>query len=197
MMDEERSRALSKGMAGLLRHANAPGFTLDAEGFAGVEAVVAAINATSRPTGLGVSFDAGMLAEVVGGDPKGRFELSGDGRRVRAVSGHSVAVDLSLRPYAPGGPLWFGTVVDMVDRIVAEGMTGSAKLKVRLSDSLDAAMEVAIARGCGGPAVFEVDAQRLARDGWTFGLAANGEILVDRFGPGYATPCVMAPVPGR
>lgn len=72
-----------------------------------------------------------------------------------------------------------------------EGFLGSKKLKVRLLESEETAAAVASARR-GEPVIVRVDAQRLAKEGRTFGRAANGEILVDRFGPEY---CSEVPLP--
>ena len=195
-MDQDALNAFSKGLSGLLRHNNGEPLSFDSHGFADVGAAVAAMNATKRARNLGVGFDADALAEVVARDGKGRFELSGDGSRVRAVSGHSFEVDLSLEPFAPTGPLWYGTVLDKAGKIVAEGLTDSRKIKVRLHDSPEAATAVAEARGREGPAVFEVDAERMASDGFAFGRTANGEILVDHFGPPYLTLLEPGHAPG-
>lgn len=195
-MDQDAAKAFSKGLSGLLRHNQGGALSFDAQGFAEVDAVVDAMNATKRPGNLGVRFDAAALAETVANDAKGRFQVTEDGRRVRAVSGHTFEVDLALEPFRPEGPLWFGTVVDKAAKIAAEGMTGSRKLKVRLSDSLEGATAIAEARGCGGPAVFEVDALRMAADGFTFGRTTNGEILVGHFGPQYLSLLEPAHAPG-
>jgi putative RNA 2'-phosphotransferase len=195
-MDENTVRALSKGVSSLLRHNEGNLIAVGPDGYASVDDVVRAVNATRRPGNLGIVFDAAALAEVVAHNDKARYEVSGDGLRIRAVSGHSFPVDLGNRPYVPAGPLYFGTVTDKAEIIAADGMTGSRKLKVRLSDSLDAARTIAEKRGCGGPAVFEIDAPALARDGFAFEVALNGEILVDPFGPAYLTRVPDAPAPG-
>ncbi len=192
-MDDNAVRAYSKGMSGFLRHNPGGALPVGPDGYVPVEALVAAVNGTRRPGGLGVPFDAAALAEVVERDGKGRFEVSPDGLSVRAVSGHSFPVALGQPPYLPSGPLYFGTVLDRAEAIEAEGLTRSSKIQVRLCVTVEEAWTIAEARGCGGPVVFEVDAQRMAADGHAFTRAPNGEILTDRFGPGYLTRTAPAP----
>lgn len=197
---EGSPKVLSSSMVGLLRHNEKDALEIDGSGWAEVGAVVAAVASRTSVVRSGHPFDRDVLFRIVRDDAKGRFEIDPAGTRIRAVSGHSIDVDLGLEPYVPTGPLWFGTVVDHKERIAREGMTGSAKRKVRLLEDREAAEAVAVSRGCGGPMVLEIDAPALAAAGLAFGRNTAGEILVDRFGPGYAVETALlsdAPTPGR
>ena len=66
-----------------------------------------------------------------------RFGLSPDGKKIRALSGHSFEVYLGYPPYGPKGDLYFGTSVLAADEIVEHGLTQSTKVKVRLSTLLN------------------------------------------------------------
>src|SRR5690606_14765672 len=107
-----------------------------------------------------------------------------DGDTIRALSGHSFPVDTGGEPFDPDGPLYFGTT-QASRRVLDEGLLNSKKLKVRLSYSHQEAFGIASSRPAGDPLVIEVDAVRLAQDGWSFELLSNGEILTNPIGPEY------------
>lgn len=144
------------------------------------------------------------LMEVVSADTNGRFEFSADSwdedevfrwdvARLRACSGHSLDVDLGLEEFRPEGELFFGTVEDRADRIAAEGLTRGTKLRTRLLQTEAAALDVAVRRGCSGPAVFAINAVAMHVDGHSFQMASNGEILGPKVPAAYVRRVEMAP----
>jgi len=186
-LTDRQRKNLSTAFVGLLRHNEGQRIAIDRQGWADLDDVIGILSAYQRVQDVGLPLDRDLIAEMVCGDEKNRFQLSDDGRRIRATSGHSFEVDLGLAPFVPETPLYFGTVVDKADDIRREGLTGSAKNKVRLVRTQEEALAIAEARGCEGPLVLEIDAPALARDGFEFGIAPSGEILVDRFGAEYVT----------
>ena len=95
LMEKERATAISKYLSLVLRHnPAAAGVTLDAEGWVGVEDLLAG---AARH---GYSFTRAELEEVVQKNEKQRFAFSLDSQRIRANQGHSVSVDLRQRSLA-------------------------------------------------------------------------------------------------
>src|SRR3712207_4805317 len=96
--------ALSKRLSLVLRHRPASvGLELDEQGWVDVTALLDAFAERGTP----VSRDD--LARVVDTNDKQRFEWDHGTDRIRARQGHSVAVDLGLRPADPPAVLFHGT----------------------------------------------------------------------------------------
>jgi len=183
-LDRPNLDKLSRAMSLILRHNSGGKLHIDRYGYADVTQVCSVLTSFSRFDGAEVTPD--MLAEAAADPSKKRFGLSEDGRRIRALSGHSFSVDLGLEPFVPSGDLYFGTSRNALDRILTDGFLGSSKLKVRLLDKPDLALAVARTRE-GEPLVIAVDACRLHGSGWSFGRSESGEILTDRFGGEYCS----------
>lgn len=165
-----RGEADGRYLAYLLRHdPAAAGLTLDEAGWVDVEALVTGAAAAGRP------LDRAAVERIVAADGKGRFELR-EGR-VRAVQGHSVDVDLGLRPVPPPPVLFHGTVERFLDRILAEGLRPGGRMHVHLSGDVATARQVGRRRGA--PVVLQVDAAASHADGHPFLRASNGVWLTD------------------
>lgn len=172
-------RSLGKALALLLRHDPGRfGVTLDAAGWAELDAVAGAIRADGAPIGRE------RLLRVVAEDDKGRFVLSADGRRIRAAQGHSLGVDLGLQPVEPPELLWHGTRAPLVPRILAEGLRPMGRQHVHLSADEATARRVALRRR-GEIAILRVLAGEMARAGLALYRAENGVWLADGVPPGF------------
>ena len=89
----------SKRLSSVLRHVpESVGLTLDAAGWADVEALLAALGWTRAE-----------LEHVVATNDKRRFALDGSRTRIRASQGHSVPVDLGYAARTPPAVLFHGT----------------------------------------------------------------------------------------
>ena len=126
----------------------------------------------------------GVCAVIEAGD-KPRFQLSTDGRRIRARYGHSVPVDLGHDPQLPPETLYHGTVAAALEAIAADGLQPRSRQQVHLSEDVHTARQVGARRG--RPIVLEVAAGRMAADGHRFTRAADGIWLVDHVPPAYLT----------
>lgn len=74
----------SKFLSYVLRHQpEAIGLTLDAEGWADVDALIAGATSAGR------ELDLALIQQIVSTNDKKRFTLSDDNSRIRAVQGHS------------------------------------------------------------------------------------------------------------
>ena len=171
-MDARRLMKVSKWLALHLRHRpKRIGLTLDGAGWADVDQLLA------RAESARFALTRAELLEVVATNDKRRYELDVAGRRIRAVQGHTVAVDLDLVPVAPPDVLYHGTTDRFVVPILAEGLRPMGRHHVHLSSDVDTAR--AVGRRRGRPVVLEVAAARMAGEGRVFFRSANGVWLCD------------------
>jgi len=169
-MDQKRLVATSKMLSKTLRHDPARvGLTLDAQGWVGVDELLAAFAARGR------HITRAELAEVVEGNDKRRFTIDGD--RIRANQGHSIEVDLALDPAEPPALLFHGTATRNLDAILAEGLVRGRRHHVHLSADTDTAVRVGTRHGV--PVVLTVLAGMMAAEGHEFFLSANGVWLAE------------------
>ena len=167
---------LSRFMSLVLRHEpEAAGVALDAHGWAEVSALIAGARAR------GVPLTAEALERVVRTNDKRRFELSDDGRRIRARQGHSVPIDLGLAPTEPLATLYHGTVAAVLPTIRREGLRPMARQHVHRCSDVETARRVGSRRG--SPLVLEIDAAALHARGVAFYLTANDVWLADAIPP--------------
>jgi putative RNA 2'-phosphotransferase len=171
---------LSKFLSLVLRHQpESIGLVLDAQGWADVDDLIA------RAAAAEAVFSRAELEQVVATSDKKRFTISGDGLRIRAAQGHSVAVELGLTPREPPPVLFHGTATRFVDAIMARGLTPQSRQHVHLS--LDEATALNVGRRHGQPIIFRVDAAAMHRTGMVFYVADNGVWLTDHVQPEYLT----------
>ena len=170
---------LSKYLARILRHApESAGLTLDREGWAEFNSVVAAAVARS------LAKSADDVSRVVQGNDKQRFALSPRGKHIRAVQGHSTPlVELTLAAVRPPDLLFHGTAGRNLPSIMANGLHSRRRHHVHLSTDVGTALQVG--RRHGVAAVLEIAAATMMRDGHQFYRAQNGVWLVGEVSPEY------------
>ena len=169
---------ISKALSFWLRHRpGAGGIDLTAEGWADVDAVLAALTRSDMP------IDWERLTHVVDSNDKSRFEISSDGRKIRARQGHSIEVKGSWQAAAPPAILYHGTVERFWPAISAEGLRPMKRQHVHLSPDEETARRVGQRRGA--PLILHVDAAGLAAAGEQFFQASNNVWLVAAVPPAF------------
>jgi len=165
---------VSKFLSYVLRHEpHAIGLTLDREGWAEVDALIAGAQQAGR------TLDVELLRAVVSSSDKKRFALSDDGRRIRAVQGHSIdTVAIQREPKQPPEFLYHGTATRFLDSILAEGLRPGERHHVHLSEDVSTA--TAVGQRYGKPVVLKVEALQMYRQGFVFFQADNGVWLTER-----------------
>jgi len=163
---------LSRTIAMLLRHQpESFGLTLDRQGWCDVEALLAAMKARGK------MIDMDILRAIVASDDKGRYAFNEDETAIRALQGHSIYVDLELKPAIPPSILFHGTVDRFLDSILEEGLKKRGRNHVHLSPDIQTASKVGARRG--DPVILLVDAERMVEDGILFYRSDNGVWLCD------------------
>lgn len=169
--------AASKFMSLVLRHRpETIGLRLDAEGWAGIEDLIA-LSQKHHP------LTRALIDEAVATNNKQRFAISEDGLRIRARQGHSIAVELGLTSVAPPARLYHGTAARSVDAIRREGVCKRQRQHVHLS--ADAATATNVGARHGTPVVLTVRADEMAAAGHAFFLSENGVWLTDAVPPQF------------
>ncbi|MES1158894.1 MAG: RNA 2'-phosphotransferase [Terricaulis silvestris] len=163
---------ISKTLSLWLRHKpDDAGLTLDAQGWAPVDAILAALIARKLPG------DIDTMLLVVETNDKKRFELSPDLAQIRARQGHSVEVALDLAPATPPALLYHGTVERFFETIMRDGLQKISRHHVHLTADLETAQRVGARRGA--PLILEVAAGEMAAAGVVFFRSGNGVWLTD------------------
>ncbi|MCP4383401.1 MAG: RNA 2'-phosphotransferase [Hyphomicrobiales bacterium] len=164
---------LSKFLSLVLRHKpQTIGLTLDPQGWASVDELIAKANAT------GTRFSRADLIHMVETNDKKRFSFSDDGQRIRAAQGHSVDVELGLTPREPPGVLYHGTATRFLSMILSGGLKPQGRQHVHLS--LNEATARRVGQRHGTPVILTIDALGMHMKGFAFYLADNGVWLTNR-----------------
>ena len=90
-------KAISKFLSFVLRHnPRSIGLELDANGWVSIDKLIKQANEKK-----GYSLNSQLLAEVVETNDKKRFSVNDYGTKIRANQGHTIKVDLELKPVIP------------------------------------------------------------------------------------------------
>ena len=162
----------SKFLSLVLRHQpQTIGLSLDAQGWADIESLIALANAK------GQAFSRERIGEIVATSDKKRFAIDATGMRIRANQGHSLGVDLQLEPKQPPSTLFHGTASRFVPSILAQGLQPQSRQHVHLSITHETANTVGARHG--KPVVLTIEAQRMHQLGHVFYCSDNGVWLTD------------------
>lgn len=173
---------VSKFIAYVLRHApESIGLRLDAQGWAGIEALVAGAAAAGR------DLTTADVVRAVNSGEKKRYELSTDGQHIRALQGHSTPqVSRSFEAVVPPSLLFHGTATRFLAAIREQGLLPGSRQHVHLS--ADETTAVQVGQRHGKAHVLKVDAGRMHSLGRVFHRAENGVWLTAAVPPEFLLP---------
>lgn len=174
----DQHKQLSKFLSLILRHEpQAIGLSLDAQGWADVDEVIAKAGARGK------HYSRTLIEQIVRDSDKQRFKLSDDGRRIRANQGHSIDIDLALQPVEPPASLYHGTATRFAASIRSTGLEKRSRQHVHLSLERDTAIKVGSRHGA--PLVLHVRAGEMHAQGFVFYRSDNGVWLTDAVAPQF------------
>lgn len=174
---------ISRFLSHLLRHSpSSYGVELDSGGWAPIGDVI-------RNAPFHVTREK-IIATVVSSS-KSRFAVSEDGRLIRANYGHSVNIDLDLKPQAPPNILYHGTASKSVDSILKHGINNQKRIFVHLSAAESTALTVG--KRHGSPVILLVQAGKMYEDGYLFYERQHGVWLTKHVPNRY----IVQPQPPR
>ena len=170
MSDKELKR-MGKYVSMLLRHhPEEAGVILDEHGWADVNDLISRVSPRYPLT-------EELLHQIAYGPDKQRYEFSEDGKKVRAVHGHSVKVDLGYEEVKPPETLYHGTAEKYRDSIEMQGLIRKERQYVHLSENIEQAKSVGMRHG--KLVMYKVDAGKMYSDGMIFYKSASGVWLTD------------------
>lgn len=177
-MNEKQLVKVSKYLSKHLRHQpERLGLILEDGGWVRVEDLLGACTENNFP----ITLDE--LKEVVGRNDKKRFSFDASGERIRANQGHSVEIDLQLKPQTPPARLFHGTATRNAAMIRERGLLKMARHHVHLSADTETARRVGARHG--KPLIFEVDTAAMLENGFEFFVSENGVWLVETVPPEF------------
>lgn len=175
---DSQLKPLSRFLSLVLRHEPEKiGLVLDREGWANVDELIAKAQVKGRP------LDRAMLDRVVAENDKQRFAFDADKSHIRANQGHSIDIDLALKPRIPPAQLFHGTAGRNLPSIRASGLNSGERQHVHLSTDAQTATKVGARHGT--PVVLVVRTGAMAAAGHVFYLSENGVWLTDRVPPDF------------
>lgn len=168
----KKTKATGRLIARILRHCPSMiGIELDENGWADTLQLIDGINK------LGRDIDFDTLKKIVAQDGKSRFSFNGDMSKVRAVQGHSIAVDLQLQEKIPPEFLYHGTADKYMNSIKSGGIQKKKRNFVHLSLNEETAVKVGSRHGV--PVILKINSRQMEIDGYKFFVAQNGVWLTD------------------
>ena len=123
------------------------------------------------------------LKETVEKNDKKRFSFDETGDKIRANQGHSVEVNLQLKPQTPPAKLFHGTAERNISMIEEHGLLKMARHHVHLSADTETARKVGMRYG--KPVIFEIDTVEMLAEGFEFYLSENSVWLVETVPPKF------------
>ncbi|MBE5848540.1 MAG: RNA 2'-phosphotransferase [Lachnospiraceae bacterium] len=170
-MNDKELKRMGKYVSMLLRHhPEEAGVILDEHGWADVNDLISRVSPRYPLT-------EELLHQIAYGPDKQRYEFSEDGKKVRAVHGHSVKVDLGYEETRPPRILYHGTAEKYRASIERVGLIKKNRQYVHLSENIEQAREVG--KRHGKLVLYEVDAERMYNDGYKFYRSTSGVWLTD------------------
>ena len=168
----------SKFLSLILRHRpEVIGIQLDENGWANVDELIEKVKQKGHP------INREILDEVVATNNKKRFAFNDDGSKIRASQGHSIPVNLEMKPQKPPRPLYHGTASRFANSIRKQGLKSQSRNHVHLS--VDRATAIDVGSRHGVPLILIIDTESMERDGIPFYLSANGVWLTEFVAPKY------------
>lgn len=175
-MEDKKRKHISKFLSYVLRHRpDNIGLVLDKNGWTNVSDVIE----KSKP-----EFDLTLedLKEVAAKCDKQRFKFNEDFTKIKANQGHSVKVDLDLKPITPPEFLYHGTAERFLKDIMVEGLKKMNRHHVHLykEEDIKKAKDTGQRhqKGTSG-VILVIDAKKMQNDGFVFYKTDNNVYLTD------------------
>ncbi len=177
-MNESEKKRIGKFISLILRHdPQKIGLELDANGWANIDELI------EKSAKHRVRFTRDNLDEIIITNDKKRYSFNSNATKIRANQGHSINIDLQLKPIPPPPFLYHGTPEKFVAIIREEGLKPMNRQYVHLSADKETATKVGSRRG--KPYIFIILTDKIYEDGIEFYQAENGVWLTDYVDPKY------------
>jgi len=125
----------------------------------------------------GVNLNRTEIIKIVETSEKKRFSLKDYGKYIRANYGHSIPVELGLKPTRPPVYLFHGTASRLISSIKQKGLVKEGRNYVHLSVDESTALKVGARHG--RPVVLKVSSVDMHSANFEFYLSESGVWLTD------------------
>jgi len=174
LMNENELNALSRIMAGALRHfPEKLGLMMDGRGWVEISELIDAIG-TSR-SGFNWLKQKHIEA-LVETDSRGRYQI--DGGMIRATYGHTIDVNPDDLPLADINDFFYPVTEEEIDIILEGGLHPIDRKKVHLSGSIEKALEAGKVR-TEEPLLLKIDGKKAKKDGMKIYHAGKDVYITD------------------
>ncbi|POR24617.1 RNA 2'-phosphotransferase [Flavobacterium columnare] len=175
-MNEKDIKNISKFLSYVLRHSpETINLNLDENGWAIVDELIEKANKNRNEFHKELDFE--IINQVVETNDKKRFAYNEGKTKIRASQGHSISVDLELKPVVPPDYLYHGTVAKFLESIKTNGIQKISRQHVHLSKDRETAVKVGSRRGA--PIILSIHSSQMHQDGFIFYQSENGVWLTD------------------
>jgi len=161
---------VSKYLSYLLRH-NPEDLAMDERGFVDFDEVLAKVRRRFPDA------DKSLLTRIVEESDRKRFEIVGN--KIRALYGHSVAVQVDLKEDSTVPVLYHGTTPKAAQRVLKEGLKPMRRRWVHLSPTREIAQEVGERRS-SNPVILEINVSEARKSGIKFYRATDKVYVCER-----------------
>lgn len=180
-------KSKSKFLSLILRHKpETIGMNLDKHGWLNIESLIKNAELIAN-----VNINIEDLFYIVHTDEKHRYEISEDGLNIRACQGHSIEVNLNLKPLEPPTYLYHGTAPKSIVSIIEKGIQKQSRQYLHLSIDIETA--IAVGKRYGKPLVIVIETERMFVDGYKFYLSTNKVWLTDNVPVKYIEMILVNP----
>lgn len=174
LMNEKELNALSRIMAGALRHfPEKLGLMMDGRGWVEISELIEAIG-TSRS---GFNWlKQKHIESLVKTDPRGRYQI--DGGMIRATYGHTIDVNPDDLPLAEIDDFYYPVTEEEADIILEGGLFPIDRKKVHLSGNIEKALEAGKVR-TDEPLILKINGKSAKKDGMKIYHAGKDVYITD------------------
>lgn len=155
----------------LRHHPEQASLDMDRHGWVDVQQLIDGVNSAGKYT-----ITPEQLRKIAAEDDKGRYRFSADGTRIKACQGHSVSwVEPELTEREPPRLLYHGTTEAAWDKIQKSGyISRRSRHAVHMQAEPEKAWQSARRWKGQTPVVLVISAEKMHRDGISFGVSDNG-----------------------
>ena len=179
MKTRKEREKLGKYLSYILRHApEKEGLEIDEHGYVSVPVLCKKLDMSKDD-----------LDWIVDNNNKKRYAYNEDETHIRASQGHSISVDLDMKPINPPHKLYHGTAKRFWSDIQKQGLLKMNRQHVHLSDNTETAANVGKRKIKMDDSVMilQIDAKLMVFEGHKIYLSKNGVYLTDHVPPKYLT----------
>ncbi len=158
---------ISKLLSYILRHKpEALNITLNKNWWADIDEIIEKFKEFEN---IDINYE--QIEQLVKDNDKQRFSISDDWKMIRANQGHSIEINLNLKPITPPDFLYHGTATRFMDGIKQKWLISMSRQFVHLSSDLDTAKKVWMRHW--KPVILKVLSKKMYENWYKFYLSEN------------------------